>query len=250
MLLEKSAYDGKLRSFCFSLLMTLFCWLQAYGQNLMAIKNLGITYWLLHCLLVYGGLRAIVWFTRMLDGRYPWWHSAKRWLRQLAWGLVLPLSVFCLLLGFYGGFVFYVKYWLLLHTLWLCCYNGLLFYQYQRQQLMQETTPTTLAAAKDLSLPYPLEQIALFYAKNKSCFVVNLQGQPLFWPFSLAKTMEILPATKFFLVNRAYIVHRAAIVKISRKGKGWQLFLLPSLALDVRVSRYRSLEFSRWWQDL
>ena len=93
------------------------------------------------------------------------------------------------------------------------------------------------------------EDIAYFYAMQKSVFFKTFGGKTLNIDFSLDNLIEILDPESFFRINRKYIINIGAIEKMVAWGRGrMKLDLNPKTddELDAVVSIDRSADFKKW----
>jgi DNA-binding LytR/AlgR family response regulator len=93
------------------------------------------------------------------------------------------------------------------------------------------------------------EEIAYFYALEKSIFCKTFHGKTLNIDYSLDALEEMMNPEQFFRINRKYIVHIEAIENMVAWGRGRiKLDLNPMLDddMEVVVSIDRSADFRNW----
>ena len=93
----------------------------------------------------------------------------------------------------------------------------------------------------------PVDDIATFYAENKSVFITTFDGHSYDLPNTLEQLEEKLDPKVFFRANRKCIVHIKAVkdAVVYSKSK-LKLNLEPALPFDVIVSTEKSPKFKQW----
>ncbi|MDT0540712.1 LytTR family DNA-binding domain-containing protein [Croceitalea sp. P059] len=92
-----------------------------------------------------------------------------------------------------------------------------------------------------------INEIDLFYAENKSCFLVTRQQKIYDVNYTLEKLKNELDSEKFFRVNRKVIVKIEAIKEIHHFSKSrYKLELNNPLDFDVFISAERITDFKKW----
>lgn len=90
-------------------------------------------------------------------------------------------------------------------------------------------------------------QIAYFYTIEKQVFCTTFTGDNYPAEYSLDKLDELLDSTRFFRINRSFIVNYDAISAMTSWSKSRvKLTLKPPSTLDSVTSTERSGEFKKW----
>lgn len=104
-----------------------------------------------------------------------------------------------------------------------------------------------LARRRDGFAALPLEQVAYFAVDDKQADVVTRDGQRYQIDQTLAELEAALDATRFFRVNRQYLVAAAAVAGFRPYIKGKLLVeLSPPPSDDVIVSQENAARFRAW----
>ena len=104
-----------------------------------------------------------------------------------------------------------------------------------------------LARRRDGFVALPLEQVAYFAVDDKQADVVTRDGQRFGIDQTLAELEEALDPSRFFRVNRQYLVAAAAIEGFRPYIKGkLQLSLCPAPSHEVIVSQENAARFRAW----
>jgi len=94
-----------------------------------------------------------------------------------------------------------------------------------------------------------VEEIAYFYAMEKSVFLVTFKNETLTVDYTLDKLMEILDPAQFFRINRRVIINIKAIRKMyawSRSRMKLDLQPPEPKKIEALVSIERTADFKRW----
>lgn len=100
---------------------------------------------------------------------------------------------------------------------------------------------------RDVLKAITVEEIAAFYAENKSVFILTIKGHKYDLPMTLEQLEGKLNPKCFFRANRKCIVHiqsvKEAVVYSKSKLK---LNLVPPLSFDVIISIDKTPKFKQW----
>jgi two-component system LytT family response regulator len=92
-----------------------------------------------------------------------------------------------------------------------------------------------------------LRDAAYFYTHLKSVYLVTFNGKKYIIDYKLDQLENILDRSKFFRINRQFIVHIEAINKMHAYSKSRvKLVLEPPAEHETIVSTIRSPEFKKW----
>lgn len=92
-----------------------------------------------------------------------------------------------------------------------------------------------------------LNQVAYFYSRDKISFAVLPENKRYPLDFSLDHIEQQLDATRFFRINRQFIVSMESIQEMIAYSKSRvKLILAPPTEEDTIVSKERSPEFKKW----
>ncbi|MCH5334858.1 MAG: response regulator transcription factor [Alistipes sp.] len=94
------------------------------------------------------------------------------------------------------------------------------------------------------------EDIAYFYAEDKSTYIMTFDGKHYIVDLSLDSLSESVDPDNFFRISRSCIVSIKSIVSISKHlNNRLKLVLQPKAGFDVFVSRFRSGDFMDWLEE-
>ena len=89
--------------------------------------------------------------------------------------------------------------------------------------------------------------IAYFYTSDKITFMMTREGRKYPVDYTLENLEEMIDATKFFRINRQYIIHMDAIQQMHAHSKARvRIDLLPAAHEEVIVSTEKSPLFKKW----
>lgn len=92
-----------------------------------------------------------------------------------------------------------------------------------------------------------INDIHLFYAENRACFLFTNQGKRYDINYTLEKLMNQLDSAKFFRVNRKVIINIQAIKEIYKYSKNrYKLEIVHSLGFDIYIPSERISDFKKW----
>lgn len=91
------------------------------------------------------------------------------------------------------------------------------------------------------------EEIAYFYAEDKSTYAVTKENKRYILDLTLDATQEAVDPRRFFRVSRSQIVAIDAIENISKHlNNRLKISLLPKPEFETFVSRFRITDFMEW----
>ncbi|MEP6795147.1 MAG: LytTR family DNA-binding domain-containing protein [Saprospiraceae bacterium] len=89
--------------------------------------------------------------------------------------------------------------------------------------------------------------IAYFYTSDKITFMMTREGRKYPMDYTLENLEEIIDSSKFFRINRQYIIHIDAIQQMHAHSKARvRIDLLPVAHEEVIVSTEKSPLFKKW----
>jgi two-component system response regulator LytT len=92
-----------------------------------------------------------------------------------------------------------------------------------------------------------VENIHLFYAHNKACFLITNQGKRYDINYTLDKLISQLDSEQFFKLNRKIIVHIQSIEEVVQFSRSrYKVTLRYSPGFDVFISAERMSAFKQW----
>ncbi|MEM6685599.1 MAG: LytTR family DNA-binding domain-containing protein, partial [Bacteroidota bacterium] len=95
--------------------------------------------------------------------------------------------------------------------------------------------------------PIEVTAIAYFFSEDKITFIVLKSGKKFPIDDSLKKLEDILDPTEFFRINRKYIIHIKAIVKMYYSAKSKiMLHIEPTVNEQVSVAIEKLGKFKNW----
>lgn len=99
----------------------------------------------------------------------------------------------------------------------------------------------------DRILILPTEEIAYFYAEDKSTYAVTKEGKRHILDLTLDAVQESVDPARFFRISRSQIVALDAIESISKHlNNRLKINLLQKPSFDAFVSRFRINDFLEW----
>lgn len=94
-----------------------------------------------------------------------------------------------------------------------------------------------------------LDEVAYFYSEHKIVFVRNFAGKQLIVDKTLGDWEEKLSASKFFRINRKYLVAAKAIERFKSDNGKILVYLNPEVKEEVHVSKETAPAFRVWIGD-
>jgi DNA-binding LytR/AlgR family response regulator len=91
-----------------------------------------------------------------------------------------------------------------------------------------------------------LDVAAYFFTEHKIVFVRDFSGRQLILDKTLTEVEELLDKSKFFRINRKYIVQLTAIDRFKPDNGKIRIFLKPEMKEEVHVSKETAPEFRAW----
>jgi DNA-binding LytR/AlgR family response regulator len=92
-----------------------------------------------------------------------------------------------------------------------------------------------------------IDEIAYFFSEGRFIFFKTLDNQKYITEYRIEKLESMLQPSRFFRVNRSYIVSLASVKQIhSWFGNRLKLFLEPDAEVEILVSRERVRNFKSW----
>jgi DNA-binding LytR/AlgR family response regulator len=97
---------------------------------------------------------------------------------------------------------------------------------------------------------FSIDDVQCFYSMEKYCFLQNKSGRDYAISYSLDQLEDLLDPTKFFRINRKFIVSFSAISDIiSYTNSRLQVKLLSNTSDDLIVSREKVQDFKKWLES-
>ncbi|WP_020601607.1 LytR/AlgR family response regulator transcription factor [Spirosoma spitsbergense] len=98
-------------------------------------------------------------------------------------------------------------------------------------------------------VPITTDQVAFIFIANEVSIVKTADSKSFVLDLTMEQVAERLSSADFFRLNRQFLVNRQAIQRVENDGVGRiVLYLKPSHAEEVVVSRRRVAEFRQWMQ--
>lgn len=96
-------------------------------------------------------------------------------------------------------------------------------------------------------IPVSDEQIVYFHAENELVFLYTPDGKKYLIDYTLEQVDALLDPSRFFRINRQYILHMQAIQEIHTYfNSRLKLYLRPAVTDEVLVSRSKAKVFKEW----
>jgi DNA-binding LytR/AlgR family response regulator len=90
------------------------------------------------------------------------------------------------------------------------------------------------------------DQVAYFFTEHKIVFGRDFQGRQFIVDQTLAELEENLDRTKFFRINRKYLVNLKAIERFKPDNGKILVYLTPEIKEEVHVSKETAPSFRTW----
>jgi len=91
-----------------------------------------------------------------------------------------------------------------------------------------------------------LEEVAYFFTEHKIVFLRDFSGRQLIMDKTLTEIEDQLDKTKFFRLNRKFIVQLKAIERFKPDNGKIRIFLKPEMKEEIHVSKETAPEFRAW----
>lgn len=95
-----------------------------------------------------------------------------------------------------------------------------------------------------------LEEVAYFFTEHKIVFLRDFSGRQLIMDKTLTEIEDQLDKTKFFRVNRKFIVQLKAIERFKPDSGKIRIFLRPEMKEEIHVSKETAPEFRAWMESM
>lgn len=194
--------------------------------------------------------------TKVLDHYFVWTNNwYYRILLQFLMCVIIPVLIVCFWAKEYfidKGVVIdqtnYLKYDITVvvcFILLLNCYyliNYLIKVKFEQQK-------------KKLSNYHQAEhmEVAVIYIEQKISMAINFEGKYSTWPKTLKESLDSLPASDYFLINRSEIIHRDCIESYVPGDSRTLVISLKSYLKVERefiVSQRKVTAFKQWYHEL
>jgi len=124
----------------------------------------------------------------------------------------------------------------------------------QVQQLLNFRQPNYksrfIAKLGDTIRHIPVEDIAYFFADNNVVFLVAKNGSKQIIEYSLEELLGVLNPSRFFRLNRSYIVDIDSVKKVSKYfNSRLAIELTPKVESQILVSRIKVPDFLKWMDN-
>ncbi len=124
----------------------------------------------------------------------------------------------------------------------------------QVQQLLNFRQPNYksrfIAKLGDTIRHIPVEDIAYFFADNNVVFLVAKNGSKQIIEYSLEELLGVLDPSRFFRLNRSYIVDIDSVKKVSKYfNSRLAIELTPKVESQILVSRIKVPDFLKWMDN-
>ena len=91
-----------------------------------------------------------------------------------------------------------------------------------------------------------LEEVAYFFTEHKIVFLRDFSGRQLIMDKTLTEIEDQLDKTKFFRINRKFIVQLKAIERFKPDSGKIRIFLKPEMKEEIHVSKETAPAFRTW----
>jgi len=106
-----------------------------------------------------------------------------------------------------------------------------------------------LSVQRNSLVPVNVDDIALFH-KEELIFIHTSQHEKLICEHpTLDEVESLLDPSKFFRVNRQYIIHIQAVARIKTTQKGLAIQTRAPHNLELEISREKATAFKKWVED-
>ncbi|RYY52146.1 MAG: hypothetical protein EOO09_22180 [Chitinophagaceae bacterium] len=182
--------------------------------------------WMLLQLVLGVGLTVLA--ELLIAGAVYYYHGLVIWETMFFRKLFTPILMFILIVN-----LFFAVYYL---------YREPAVTTLVRYKLAKPAVSETDSAEQFLDNP------ALLFVADRSCFSIAFTGEKKHWNCSLDESYLRLGGTDYFRGQREWLVHRSAIAKVTQlSGKRLQLETTLVFPISLTVSRRRAPMFKQWW---
>jgi hypothetical protein len=117
----------------------------------------------------------------------------------------------------------------------------------ENQDKKEEFRKTLLVNQGKGLVPLEVAHVAYIYTSQEMVLVKTLEGNLFTLDASLEQLEEQLSPYAFFRISRQFIVQKKAVKKVESESSGrLLLYLQPTSASEITVSRRRTAEFRQW----
>lgn len=103
-----------------------------------------------------------------------------------------------------------------------------------------------ISAGRQLKL-IKTEDISYFYTENKIVYLVTFEDSKYLTDYTLERLEQLLDPSRFFRINRQFIINISSIVKLEHASKSrFKVFLRPKTEHTTTTSFGRKDKFCRW----
>jgi DNA-binding LytR/AlgR family response regulator len=95
-----------------------------------------------------------------------------------------------------------------------------------------------------------LEEVSYFFTEHKIVFVRDFSGRQLIMDKTLTEIEEQLDKTKFFRLNRKFVVQLKAIERFKPDNGKVRIFLKPEMKEEIHVSKENAPAFRAWIESM
>lgn len=213
----------------------------------------------------------IRWITLRFDKTHPWYENFRiRLLRQLLWGVLLPLVISMLLEVLYLLLVHIplasssilnlelpLSFMILLlaNLFYLVSYlwnnRRTEFITIREEVLVTPTPPVTFITVQKGfgEEKLPIEKCAVIESRNKFLWLHTYAGESFRVAGTLEEWEEKLSPANFYRINRQFLAAADAITSIEQTNTRKLKINLVIPADDVYVSKLNAAGFRQWWKN-
>jgi DNA-binding LytR/AlgR family response regulator len=105
-----------------------------------------------------------------------------------------------------------------------------------------------LTVQRNSLVPVVEDEIGLFH-KEELIYIHTLQNEKLIGEHQTLDEVEsLIDPSKFFRVNRQYIIHVQSVARIKNTHKGLSVLLKPPFNTELDISREKATAFKKWME--
>lgn len=193
--------------------------------------------------------------TKVLDYQYSWKERLERRTgAQFLLGVLIPICMVYGAVAFYfyesnalENYTNYMKFDFPIVMCFVLFLNGyyLIVYLY-KIKIVRKKIPNRYEVK-----PITLTTVAVIFSEDGAIFAYTFEGVKISWPETIDKSMQLLGANDYFLINRSQLVHVSSVVEyLPHYSRTLKLVLIAQLPNEKEfiVSQRRSVAFKNWYK--
>ena len=198
----------------------------------------------------------VYWMTKWLDHCWPWERSFYRRLcYQSICGMLLPIVPACVLVICYfiyrenssndtSYFIGYLQQVILM----LAIFNAITLLSGKNSEQVEGIANTMRKYFFEFIPQRNFSKIAYISLVNQNYFAFSFTNERVSCRNVHVKSIQYAASAEFFLINKTFLVNRAAISGITMVTPGTiKIKLVPVLCLEITLDRRETIRFKKWF---